>query len=137
MSGETFFVEPLFAVELNNEFLLAVREEEIIVQRILTDLTGLAGAEHEAITASIDALVEVDCLVAGARFARTYRCTRPGFCDYAVDLRARPPPRPALHRPAGDADRRAPARRPPRPRRHRSRTPAARPSRSRRSASAR
>lgn len=86
-SGETLFVEPLFAVEMNNELLLAVREEELIVQRILTDLTGLAGAEQAAITASIDALVEVDCLVAAARFARTYRCTRPRFSDYAVALR--------------------------------------------------
>lgn len=87
VSGETLFVEPLFAVEMNNELLLATREEELIVQRILTDLTGLAGAEHAAITASIDALVEVDCLVAAARFARTYRCTRPTFSEYAVELR--------------------------------------------------
>ncbi|HSP97024.1 MAG TPA: endonuclease MutS2 [Candidatus Dormibacteraeota bacterium] len=88
VSGETLFVEPLFAVEMNNELLLAVREEELIVQRILTDLTGLAGAEHAAITASIDALVEVDCLVAAARFARTYRCTRPSFSDLTIELRA-------------------------------------------------
>lgn len=88
VSGETLFIEPLFAVEMNNELMLAVREEELIVQRILTDLTGLAGAEHAAITASIDALVEVDCRVAAARFARTYGCTRPRFSDFAVELRA-------------------------------------------------
>jgi DNA mismatch repair protein MutS2 len=88
VSGETLFVEPLFAVEMNNELLLATREEERIVQRVLTDLTGLAGAAHAAITASIDALVEVDCLVAAARFARAYRCTRPTFSDDAVELRA-------------------------------------------------
>ena len=87
-SGETLFVEPLFAVELNNELLLAVREEELIVQRVLADLTGLVGAEHEAIARSVDALVEVDGLVAGARFARTYRCTRPTFSDGAIELRA-------------------------------------------------
>jgi DNA mismatch repair protein MutS2 len=87
VSGETLFVEPLFAVELNNELLLAVREEEIIVQRILTDLTGLVGAEHEAIAASVDALIEADCLVAGARFARLYRCTRPSFSDGTIALR--------------------------------------------------
>ncbi|MBX3028333.1 Smr/MutS family protein [bacterium] len=87
VSGETLFVEPLFAVEMNNELLLATREEELIVQRILADLTGLAGAGHAAISDSIDALVEVDCLVAAARFARAYRCTRPRFSDYAVELR--------------------------------------------------
>lgn len=87
VSGETLFVEPLFAVEMNNELLLAVREEALIVQRVLTDLTGLAGAAHAAITDAVDALVEVDCLVAAARFARAYRCTRPRFSDLAVELR--------------------------------------------------
>ena len=87
-SGETLFVEPLFAVELNNELLLSVREEQLMVQRILADLTGLVGAEHEAIARSADALTEVDCLVAGARFARTYACTRPSFSDGTITLRA-------------------------------------------------
>jgi DNA mismatch repair protein MutS2 len=85
-SGETLFVEPLFAVELNNELLLSVREEELIVQRILADLTGLVGAGHDAIARSVDALTEVDGLVAGARFARAYRCTRPPFSDGTVAL---------------------------------------------------
>jgi DNA mismatch repair protein MutS2 len=88
VSGETLFVEPLFAVELNNQLLLAVREEELIVQRILADLTGLVGAEHDAIARSVDALVDVDCLVARARFARAYRCTRPSFSDGTIALRA-------------------------------------------------
>jgi len=87
VSGETLFVEPLFAVEMNNALLLAVREEALIVQRILTDLTTLCGAEHDAISASIDALVEADALTAAARFARTYRCTRPQFSRGAVALR--------------------------------------------------
>ncbi len=87
-SGETLFIEPLFAVDLNNELLLAVREEELIVQRILADLTGLVGAEHEAIARSVDALVEVDCLVARGRFARAYRCTRPSFSDGTIALYA-------------------------------------------------
>jgi DNA mismatch repair protein MutS2 len=88
VSGETLFIEPLFAVELNNEMLLAVREEEIIVQRILADLTGLVGAEHEAIAHSVDALIDADCLVASGRFARRYHCTRPSFSDGTIALHA-------------------------------------------------
>ena len=42
-SGETLFLEPLFAVEMNNRSSSHAREEERIVQRILADLTG-AGA---------------------------------------------------------------------------------------------
>ena len=87
VSGETLFVEPLFAVDLNNELLLAVRDEELIVQRILADLTGLVGAEHAGIAHSVDALIDADCLVAGARFARAYGCTRPSFSDGTVALR--------------------------------------------------
>ncbi len=87
-SGETLFIEPLFAVELNNDLLLAVREEELIVQRILADLTGLVGAEHAAIARSVDALIDTDCLFACARFARAYRCTRPSFTDEEIALAA-------------------------------------------------
>jgi DNA mismatch repair protein MutS2 len=87
VSGETLFLEPLFAVELNNQLLLAMREEERIVQRILTDLTALVGAEHAAISDAVESLIEADCLVAAARFARAYGCTRPTFSDLAIDLR--------------------------------------------------
>jgi DNA mismatch repair protein MutS2 len=86
MSGETFFVEPLFAVDLNNELLLAVREEEAIVRRILADLTALVRAEHDGIGATFAALVEVDCLLAQASFARAYRCTMPVFTGAEIRL---------------------------------------------------
>jgi hypothetical protein len=46
-SGETAFIEPLFAVELNNHLLMASKEEEWLVRRILGDLTALVHAEHE------------------------------------------------------------------------------------------
>jgi DNA mismatch repair protein MutS2 len=88
MSGETFFVEPLFAVEMNNDLLLAVREEEAIVHRILADLTALVRAEHEAILATFTALVEVDLLLALAKFARAYDCNTPSFSSAAIELRA-------------------------------------------------
>ena len=39
ISGETTFIEPIFAVELNNRLLLAAKEEESLVRRILADLT--------------------------------------------------------------------------------------------------
>ncbi len=87
VSGETLFVEPLFAVELNNELLLAVREEERLVQRILTDLTALVGADQAAIGDAVAGLIEVDCALAAARFARAYGCTRPTCSDLAIELR--------------------------------------------------
>ena len=86
ISGETFFVEPLFAVELNNQLLMAVREEEAIVRRILADLTALVRADREAIECAIEALVGAECLIARARFGRAYRCTRPRFSGGAIHL---------------------------------------------------
>jgi DNA mismatch repair protein MutS2 len=87
ISGETLFVEPLFAVELNNELLMAVREEDAIVRRILADLTGLVRAEHVAISEAIEALVAFDCLTARAKFGRVYRCVRPSLSDGDIELR--------------------------------------------------
>jgi DNA mismatch repair protein MutS2 len=78
-SGETTFIEPLFAVELNNHLLMASKEEEWLVRRILGDLTALVRADHETIFASFGALVEIDALAARAKFAQQYRCTQPRF----------------------------------------------------------
>jgi DNA mismatch repair protein MutS2 len=87
VSGETFFVEPLFAVELNNQLLNAVRDEEAMVRRILGELTALVGREGDAIAGAVDRLAEIDCIAARAHFAAEYRCTRPTFSDGAIDLR--------------------------------------------------
>lgn len=88
VSGETFFVEPLFAVDLNNSLLLAVKEEEAIVQRILADLTALVRAEAATVEEMLAALTEFDALAARAGFTRAYRCARPAFSDGEVRLRA-------------------------------------------------
>ncbi|MCK6556513.1 endonuclease MutS2 [Candidatus Binatia bacterium] len=88
VSGETTFVEPLFAVELNNRLLLAAKEEERLVRRILADLTELVRDAHEALAETFAALTDIDVLSARARFARQYRCTQPLLDDAEVDLRA-------------------------------------------------
>jgi len=86
ISGETLFVEPLFAVDLNNQLLMAVKEEEAIVHRVLADLTALVHAAHEDVARSFAALAEVDGLMARAKFARAYRCTQPTFSDGEIRL---------------------------------------------------
>jgi len=81
VSGETMFIEPLFAVELNNRLLLAAKEEEALVRRILADLTALVRGVHVELSQSFATLVEIDALVARARFAQRYRCTQPQLDD--------------------------------------------------------
>jgi len=88
ISGETVFIEPLFAVELNNQLLIAVREEEAVVRRILADLTALIRADHDELAAAFAALVGVDELLAAAKFARAYRCTPATFTTDGIHLRA-------------------------------------------------
>ncbi|MFN8627700.1 MAG: endonuclease MutS2 [Candidatus Binatia bacterium] len=85
-SGETVFIEPLFAVEPNNRLLMASKEEEWLAQRILGDLTALVRAEHDTLAATFAVLIETDALVARARFAQHFRCTQPRF-DREVLLR--------------------------------------------------
>ena len=88
VSGETMFIEPLFAVELNNQLLMAAKEEEALVRRVLADLTALVRAEQETLAATFASLVEIDAVAARARFAQRYRCTRPQLDDAEVLLRA-------------------------------------------------
>lgn len=76
-SGETTFIEPLFAVQLNNRLLLAAKEEEALVRRVLADLSALVRAALAALNSIFETLVEIDALLARARFARQYHCTRP------------------------------------------------------------
>jgi DNA mismatch repair protein MutS2 len=81
VSGETTFIEPLFAVELNNQLLIAAKDEERLVRRILADLTALVRADIEALTSTFAALVEIDTLAARALFAQRYHCTQPQLDD--------------------------------------------------------
>jgi len=90
-SGETAFIEPLFAVELNNHLLMASKEEEWLVHRILGDLTAAVRAERDTMAASFAVLVEIDVVVARARFAQRYRCTEPRFDQEVHLLAARHP----------------------------------------------
>ncbi|MBP1687439.1 MAG: recombination and strand exchange inhibitor protein [Deltaproteobacteria bacterium] len=90
-SGETVFIEPLFAVELNNHLLMASKEEEWLAHRILGDLTAVVRAEHDTLAATFAVLVETDVLLARARFAQHYRCTQPRFAQELLLRSARHP----------------------------------------------
>ncbi|MCX8071800.1 MAG: endonuclease MutS2 [Candidatus Binatia bacterium] len=76
-SGETAFIEPLFAVEANNRLMMAAKEEERLVQRILADLTEMVHSEQPALVATFEALTELDRLSALVRYGRSYQGTVP------------------------------------------------------------
>jgi DNA mismatch repair protein MutS2 len=87
-SGETLFVEPLFAIDLNNELLLLHKEEEREELRLLGLLTAQVGTGRHELGVSLQTLATIDRLAAGAAFARRFGCTRPRLAEAAVDLRA-------------------------------------------------
>src|SRR5213079_3729093 len=68
-SGETVFMEPLFAVELNNRLLLAARDEEAEERRVRAELTALVRAHAGELAALETALAWADALGAAAVFA--------------------------------------------------------------------
>ena len=76
-SGATLFVEPLVAVELNNQWheaQLAERDEE---RRILTDLTDQVGAFAEVIVQLVEALAQMDLAFMCAKYADELHATEP------------------------------------------------------------
>ena len=76
-SGETVFIEPLFAVDLNNRLLLAAKDEEAEERRVRAEVTALV-REHAAALATLeDGLATADALGAAGVFADAHGCTRP------------------------------------------------------------
>jgi DNA mismatch repair protein MutS2 len=86
-SGETLFIEPLFAVELNNRLLLTRKEEEAEEHRLFLWLTELVREELSRLESAFAALVRVDVLHAKAGLARKQRGTKPRLGGPAVQLR--------------------------------------------------
>ncbi len=90
-SGETLFIEPLFAIELNNRLLLLAKEEELEELRLLTLLTTQVGSARDELVVALAALAEIDRLAAVAAFARRFHCMRPALADRFELRQARHP----------------------------------------------
>ncbi len=86
-SGETLFVEPLFAVESNNRVMIAQREEAQEEARILAEITAEIGRNADALAEAFAALVALDMLGARAKFARRHDATCPEMVGAGIALR--------------------------------------------------
>jgi DNA mismatch repair protein MutS2 len=86
-SGETLFIEPLFAVELNNRLLLARKEEEAEEHRLFLWLTDLVRGELPLLESAFAALTAVDVLHAKVLLARKQRGNKPRLGGTVVRLR--------------------------------------------------
>jgi DNA mismatch repair protein MutS2 len=80
-TGQTIFVEPLAAIELNNKLVELAEEETGEIARILAELTDLLRAQEPSLRHAAETIAELDSLFARARFAREFDCALPVFTD--------------------------------------------------------
>jgi DNA mismatch repair protein MutS2 len=80
-SGQTLFVEPLEALEVNNRLRTLRIEEEHEVARILAELSSLVGAHADAVENNLEVLGDIDGVLARAHLAQAMRASAPLIVD--------------------------------------------------------
>lgn len=80
-SGATVFVEPMAAVEANNELRVLASAEEAEIERILAALSAEAGSFSQSIIEDYHLLVELNLIFAKARLAYKMKATEPKLTD--------------------------------------------------------
>ncbi|MGH7932362.1 MAG: endonuclease MutS2, partial [Candidatus Binataceae bacterium] len=86
VSGETLFVEPMWAVELNNRLMMLEREAEAEEHRILTRLSAMVRGYLAELRMSFDAMVALDALNARAIFAERFGGVEPTTDGRGIEL---------------------------------------------------
>ena len=76
-SGATVFVEPLEAIEANNELQNLKGKEEREVARIVFDLTEQLREQLPAVETAVNAVAELDFIKAKVEFARKFKAVVP------------------------------------------------------------
>ena len=78
-TGQTVFVEPLEAIDLNNRLVQLSEDELVEIARILEELTERARLERGSLEAAAARIAHLDSIFARARFAREFDCAMPEF----------------------------------------------------------
>ena len=78
-TGQTVFVEPLEAIDLNNRLVQLREDESAEIARILTQLTELLRAERPLLEKAAESIAHFDSIFARARFAREFDGGIPEF----------------------------------------------------------
>jgi DNA mismatch repair protein MutS2 len=85
-TGQTVFVEPMEAVELNNEQVRLQEAEAAEIRRILRELSQRVAAAGDALTAAARLCGELELEAGKARFAQAYGGVAPEFTDAPAAL---------------------------------------------------
>ena len=87
-SGSTFFIEPIQAVNANNELRELQMKEQKEIERILAELSAEAAAYKEPINQNYKMLVAIDAIFARAKLAFAMHATEPVIrTDGSLDLK--------------------------------------------------
>lgn len=81
-SGATLFIEPLFMVEMGNQWRELQMEEEREVQRILAELSAMVAELGDELIWTVEALAELDLAFAKARYADALDATEPQIVPF-------------------------------------------------------
>ncbi|MBD5632655.1 MAG: endonuclease MutS2 [Clostridia bacterium] len=76
-TGATFFIEPEYVLELNNELIALTLDEREEVEAILRALSKRVGAMAHQLITDEEVLAELDSLYARAEYAYSLKCTQP------------------------------------------------------------
>lgn len=76
-TGATFFIEPEYVLELNNELIALSIDEREEVEAILKALTSRAGAMHEQLLKDAEILAEIDACYALAEYSYAIKAVCP------------------------------------------------------------
>ncbi|MBK9215572.1 MAG: Smr/MutS family protein [Chloracidobacterium sp.] len=85
-SGQTVYVEPLAAIEANNELQNLKGKEEREVAQILFSLTEMLREQIPAVESAVDAVAELDAIKTKVEFARKFNAVVPQITDDTLDL---------------------------------------------------
>lgn len=80
-TGQTVFVEPLEAIDLNNRLVQLSEEELEEISRILQELTERLRANTGPLTEAAMQIAHLDSIFARGRYARDLDCVTPVFTD--------------------------------------------------------
>lgn len=76
-TGATYFIEPEYILELNNELISLAMDEKQEIETILKALSVRVGTYSDELKVDMDCLYEIDSLYALAEYAYVNKCVKP------------------------------------------------------------
>ena len=87
-TGSTLFIEPMAVVRLNNELRELALKEQSEIEKILSELSAMAGAHTEELAYNQTTLAEFDFIFARALLSRQMKASEPVFTrNRVIDIK--------------------------------------------------